>query len=199
MHTERPINADRVAGRARRVFNYWRTCRGGRGGGKGAIGGAERGERYEERENRWRRHRDVNFYVTCDALAPILPTIGTHDMGETWETIINRVPRDRSKSVSISRALGRNFPPLFRSCPTFEINSADRWMDKNRDRSRITDTGRIFFITRMFFVKIFDFFFLPLFFHCSVCCLSIDILRFGIFFRIFFFFKIGLSFRIFCY
>ena len=32
-------------------------------------------------------------------------------------------------------------------------------MDKNRDRSRITDTGRIFFITRMFFVKIFDFFF----------------------------------------
>ena len=99
MHTERPINADRAPGRARRVFNYWRTCRGGRGGGKGAIGGAERGERYEESENRWRRHRDVNFYVTCDALAPILPTIGTHDMGETWETIINRVPRDRSKSV----------------------------------------------------------------------------------------------------
>ena len=43
VHTERPINADRVAGRARRVFNYWRTCRGGRGGGKGAIGGAEGG------------------------------------------------------------------------------------------------------------------------------------------------------------
>ena len=145
--------------------------------GKGAIGGAEGGERYEERENRWRRHRDVNFYVTCDAPAPILPTIGTHDMGETWETIINRVPRDRSKSVY---ALGRNFPLLFRSCSTFEINSADRWMDKNRDRSRITDTGRIFFITRMFFVKIFDFFFLPLFFHCSVCCLSIDIIRFEV-------------------
>lgn len=71
---------------------------------------------------------DVNFYVTCDAPAPILPTIGTHDMGETWETIINRVPRDRSKSVSISptRALGRNFHLLFRSCSTFEINSADR-------------------------------------------------------------------------
>lgn len=132
---------------------------------------------------------DVNFYVTCDAPAPILPTIGTHDMGETWETIINRVPRDRSKSVY---ALGRNFLPLFRSCPTFEINSADRWMDKNRDRSRITDIGRIFFITRMFFVKIFDFFFLPLFFHCSVCCLSIDILRFEVlesFLGYFFFFK----------